>query len=241
MDIQNLSKSFGSVKALDSVSFSTPTDATVAVIGHNGSGKTTLLEIIMGIQQPSEGKIDLSAELSSAPLKEKIGVVLQKNNFYESATALELLRLFSTYYSGPVLPIDDLVDLLDMRPFINKRYGALSGGMQQKVNLALAFLNDPAVVVLDEPTTGLDPLARLDFWTTLRDLCRGRLVLVSSHYMSEVQENCTHLVHLDRGKLRYAGQIDSLLEQTGAPDLNSLYIRIAQESRSAHASRAAQD
>lgn len=236
MDVRNLSKNFGPVKALDSLSFSMPTNATVAVIGHNGSGKTTLLETIMGIQRPSRGEIDLSAELADAPLREKIGVVLQKNNFYESATTLELLRLFSTYYSGPVRPIDDLVDRLDLSPFLHKRYGSLSGGMQQKVNLALAFLNDPTIVILDEPTTGLDPLARLDFWATLRDLCDGRLVLVSSHYMSEVQENCTHLVHLDRGKLRYAGRIEPLLEQAGVPDLNSLYIRIAKEARPSRAS-----
>jgi len=236
MHVRNLSKSFGPVKALDSVTFSVPTDAVVAVIGHNGSGKTTLLEIIMGIQRASGGEIDLTEELCGAPLKEKVGVVLQKNNFYESATALELLRLFSTYYSGPVRSIDELIDRFELGPFVNKYYGTLSGGMQQKVNLALAFLNAPAVIVLDEPTTGLDPLARLDFWSTLQEFCEGRLMLVSSHYMSEVQENCTHLVLLDRGKLRYSGEVGPLLEQSRVPDLNSLYIRVAKQSREERAS-----
>lgn len=224
----NISKIYGGKTALSPISFSFTSPASVAVIGHNGSGKTTMLEILMGLTRPSTGYVDFSEETGGAPLKERIGVVLQENSFYEDATVMELLRLFRTYYHQ-TYDLGMLIKMLGVQSFVDKRYSQLSGGMKQKVNLALAFLNKPAVAILDEPTTGLDPVARAEFWDSLDTLCHNQLLFLSSHYMSEVQEHCSHVLYLNDGRLVYAGPIEGLLADQSCDDLSDVYLKIARE------------
>ncbi|WP_103061510.1 ABC transporter ATP-binding protein [Actinomyces qiguomingii] len=231
MRATNISKIYGEKTALSPISFSFNSPASVAVIGHNGSGKTTLLEILMGLTKPNTGNVDFSKETEGVPLKERIGVVLQENNFYEDATVMELLRLFRTYYDQ-TYDLGMLIEMLGIHNFVDKRYSQLSGGMKQKVNLALAFLNKPAVAILDEPTTGLDPVARAEFWDSLDTLCHGRLLFLSSHYMSEVQEHCSHVLFLNDSRLVYAGTIKGLLAEQSCNDLSDVYLKIARERQS---------
>lgn len=160
MRVNNLKKDFKDVEALKGISFEFEAPSFVGVIGHNGSGKTTMLEILMGIQTATSGTVDYSNEFELKDMKENIGVILQSNAFYSNMKVIELLRLFKSYYKD-TFEINYLMDKLKITDYQNKYYDKLSGGMKQKVNLALAFINKPKVVFLDEPTTGLVVYVRL--------------------------------------------------------------------------------
>lgn len=226
MIVDNIRKNFDDVEALKGISFKFEKPSFVGVIGHNGSGKTTLLEIMMGIQKPSSGSIDYTREFNGKNMKEKIGVILQTNAFYSNMKVIELLKLFQSYYRD-TYDLDYLMDLLKITDYKNKYYDKLSGGMKQKVNLALAFINKPKVVFLDEPTTGLDPMARHDLWKALELLCKDTLLFLSSHYMEEVQKYCSKLIYLKNGELLYAGDIIEFLKQQGNDDLSEVYLKIS--------------
>lgn len=226
MIVKDVKKEFENVKALKGISFEFEAPSFIGVIGHNGSGKTTLLEIMMGIQKPSSGEIDYTKEFDMKKMKEKIGVILQSNAFYNNMKVIELLKLFQSYYKD-TYDLDYLMDLLKITDYKNKYYDKLSGGMKQKVNLALAFINKPKVVFLDEPTTGLDPMARHDLWNALNLLCRDTLLFLSSHYMEEIQKYCSKLIYLKNGNLLYAGDIDEFLKQQGNDDLSEVYLKIS--------------
>lgn len=226
MIAKDIKKKFDDVEALKGISFEFVAPSFVGVIGHNGSGKTTLLEIMMGIQKPTSGEVDYIKEFNVNKMKEKIGVILQTNAFYSNMKVIELLKLFQSYYKE-TYDLGYLMDLLKITDYKNKYYDKLSGGMKQKVNLALAFINKPKVVFLDEPTTGLDPMARHDLWKALEVLCKDTLLFLSSHYMEEVQKYCDKLIYLKNGELLYAGDIDEFLKQQGNDDLSEVYLNIS--------------
>jgi ABC-2 type transport system ATP-binding protein len=226
MRVNNIKKDFKDVEALKGISFEFEAPSFVGVIGHNGSGKSTMLEILMGIQTATSGNVDYSNEFELKDMKENIGVILQSNAFYSNMKVIELLRLFKSYYKD-TFEINYLMDKLKITDYQNKYYDKLSGGMKQKVNLALAFINKPKVVFLDEPTTGLDPRARHDFWTVLKELCNDTLLFLSSHYMEEVQKYCDKIVYLKDGELLYAGALDKFFEQQESKDLSEIYLRIS--------------
>lgn len=226
MIVKDIKKKFDDVEALKGISIEFVAPSFVGVIGHNGSGKTTLLEIMMGIQKPTSGEVDYIKEFNVNKMKEKIGVILQTNAFYSNMKVIELLKLFQSYYKE-TYDLGYLMDLLKITDYKNKYYDKLSGGMKQKVNLALAFINKPKVVFLDEPTTGLDPMARHDLWKALEVLCKDTLLFLSSHYMEEVQKYCDKLIYLKNGELLYAGDIDEFLKQQGNDDLSEVYLNIS--------------
>jgi len=225
MKVKDLTKKYGDVTALSSVSFNFDSPCKVGVIGHNGSGKTTMLEILMGIKKPSSGIVDYQIA-SIKDIKEKVGVILQDSTYYRSIKVHELIRLFASYYKE-THDINYLMELLGVNKYQNKFYTQLSGGMRQKVDLLLAFINKPEFVFLDEPTTGLDPLSRKDFWDTLNLLCKDTILFLSSHYMEEVQDNCSGLIYLHDGKLVFAGKIKELLAKENSDSLSKVYIKIS--------------
>ncbi|MCI6693659.1 MAG: ABC transporter ATP-binding protein [Bacilli bacterium] len=224
MQVKSLFMKYGNVTALNNISFQFPAHSFVGVIGQNGSGKTTLLECFMGLRKPMSGEIDFSKELAGSKLNEKIGAVLQENNFYDSIKVKELLILFSTFYED-CYEVNDLMDRLRISDLRDRYYHELSGGMKQRVNLALAFLNKPSIVILDEPTTGLDPFARREFWNNLKDMARNTTVFLSSHYMEEIQQNCDSLIFLNKGDLIYSGAMSKLLSKYDKPDLEEIYMK----------------
>lgn len=135
-----------------------------------------------------------------------------------------MLILFSTFYED-CYEVNDLMDRLRISDLRDRYYHELSGGMKQRVNLALAFLNKPSIVILDEPTTGLDPFARREFWNNLKDMARNTTVFLSSHYMEEIQQNCDSLIFLNKGDLIYSGAMSKLLSKYDKPDLEEIYMK----------------
>jgi len=242
MIVKDIKKKFADVEVLKGISFEFAAPSFVGVIGHNGSGKTTLLEIMMGIQEPTFGEVDYTEEfyVKKKEMKEKIGVILQTNAFYNNMKVIELLKLFQSYYKD-TYDLDYLMNLLKITDYKNKYYDKISGGMKQKVNLALAFINKPKVAFLDEPTTGLDPMARHDLWKALEVLCKDTLLFLSSHYMEEVQKHCDKLVYLKNGELLYAGDTGEFLKQQGNDDLSEVYLKISGGDDNENADRAVED
>ena len=219
--VNNLSKAYGTTLALDNATLTIPDKKKTAVIGHNGSGKTTLLEILCGLRRFDQGTINLEFD---DEYKEKLGVILQDNAFYHDAKAIELIELFSTFYKTHA-DLDYIIKLTGIESFMNRFYRNLSGGMKQKVNIALALVNNPRILILDEPTTGLDPLARKELWQIITAFSQNTLTLISSHYMDEIERNCDYLIFLKDGKLIECDYVSAVLDRAKM-SLEDYYISV---------------
>jgi ABC-2 type transport system ATP-binding protein len=206
------------LRAVDGVSLALKPGVCFGLLGPNGAGKTTTIEILEGIQHPLSGEIvfqgkRVPAELSYREYAAEIGIQFQSTSLQERLTVEETLDLFSSFYER-LLPRQELIQWCDLSELLERDVNHLSGGQRQRVLLALALLNDPALVFLDEPTTGLDPGARRGFWELIRQVqSRGKTVLLTTHYMDEAYELCDEIAIMDRGKIIAQGAPDALLSK----------------------------
>jgi ABC-2 type transport system ATP-binding protein len=211
-----LTKHFGPVRAVDGVSFEIEPGRVVGLLGPNGSGKTTTLRMLLGLVAPTSGRIVIGdrpfAELPS-PAR-RVGAVLENRSFHPGRTARDHLRVLATEGSLPLTRVSAALGLVGLTEAADRRAGNFSLGMGQRLSLAAALLGDPDVVVLDEPTNGLDPAGIRWLRGLLRELAaEGRLVVVSSHVLAEVEQTVDEVLILDRGRLlahRSIAGIDSL-------------------------------
>ena len=212
--VDGLRKYYGDVKAVDGVGFEVGKGEVFGMLGPNGAGKTTTIEVLEGLRAPDGGKaevfgLDVSAHAES--IKERIGVQLQTVSLYPRLTVAELVALFSSFYKKH-LPTDQLIDSVDLRERAQARSMDLSGGQQQRLSIALALVNDPDLVFLDEPTTGLDPAARRALWDLVKGLqARGKTVMLTTHYMEEATELCDRVAIMDHGKILEMGPVPELI------------------------------
>ena len=188
--VDDVRKAYGAVKAVDGVSFEVRKGEIFGLLGPNGAGKTTTMEMIEGLHAPDAGNIavlGLEVARHAPAIKNRIGVQLQTAALYPQLTVTELLRLFGSFYDRR-LPVDRVIDDLELGEKRDAQTKTLSGGQQQRLSVALALVNDPEVVFLDEPTTGLDPAARQGLWQVVRRLQgEGRTILMTTHYMEEAE------------------------------------------------------
>jgi ABC-2 type transport system ATP-binding protein len=212
--VDEVHKSYGSVKAVDGVSFKVAKGEIFGLLGPNGAGKTTTMEMIEGLHAPDSGEIEvlgMDVRRLARSIKNRIGVQLQTAALYPQLTVGELLALFGSFYNTR-LPVDDLVNDLELGEKRNAQVKTLSGGQQQRLSVALAMVNDPEVVFLDEPTTGLDPAARQSLWGVIRRLkADGRTILMTTHYMEEAEALCDRLAIMDHGRILDSGTADELI------------------------------
>lgn len=224
INVKDLVKNYGNTCALKGISFAIPDKSIVGLVGHNGSGKTTLLDIISGLKPFDQGSMNITIDRK---MKRKLGVVLQNNAFYDDAKVGELLSLFGSFYKN-TMEINELIQITGIEKYVDKLYRNLSGGMKQKVNIALALINRPELLILDEPTTGLDPLARRELWKIVKKYASEATVIISSHYMDEVEENCDYLLFLKDGNVVENGPLKQILERKNM-NLDNYYVMINEQ------------
>lgn len=192
--VENLSKSFGSLKAVDDLSFSVQSGKLFAFLGQNGAGKSTTINMLIGTLNSDNGMIFYAGEKSFKDFKEKIGVVFQNNILDEALTVEENLKLFGRLYATNKNSIksryEELAKLFDFKSFEKKRFKTLSGGQKRRVEIARALFNTPEILFLDEPTTGLDPKTRIDVWKIINKIRKetGMTVFLTTHYMEETND-----------------------------------------------------
>jgi ABC-2 type transport system ATP-binding protein len=202
--VQNVVKRFGDFTAVDGVSFTVHRGEIFGILGPNGAGKTTILEIIEGLQNPTTGQttvLNFDTRRDANKVKENIGVQLQASAYFEYLTLIEILRLFGRFYQKQTDPMR-LLEKVGLTEKAMATVGSLSGGQRQRFIIAAALVNDPEVVFLDEPTTGLDPQARQNLWGFIREMhAEGRTIILTTHYMEEAQLLCHRVAIMDHGKI----------------------------------------
>lgn len=212
--VTDLKKHYGDVKAVDGVSFEVARGEVFGMLGPNGAGKTTTIEVLEGLRPPESGTVEvLGLDVCNHPqaIKERIGVQLQSVSLYPRLTVTELLDLFGSFFRHHV-PTQQLIDAVDLGERADARSMNLSGGQQQRLSIALALVNDPELVFLDEPTTGLDPQARRSLWDLVKGLqAKGKTVMLTTHYMEEAAELCDRVAIMDHGHILEMGTVPELI------------------------------
>mgnify|MGYP006282609869 CR=1 FL=1 len=204
IETSGLARRYGEVTALDGIDLTVDSGSVVGLLGPNGAGKTTLVEILEGLREPSEGRVSVfgsDPRDAGSSLRERIGVQLQRTSFPDTLSVTEILELFRSFYRDPV-PVDELLDTVQLREKARARPGELSGGQRQRLALATALVGRPELLILDEPTAGLDPGARRSLHELIRGLQGdGRTILLTTHYTEEAEKLCDRILVLSEGEL----------------------------------------
>lgn len=218
IEVNNLRKEYGDLVAVNNISFSVNKGEVFAFLGPNGAGKTTTVEMIESIRQPSNGNIkilgkDISTSFSD--VKENIGVLPQEFHSFERLNVKETLIFFSKLFKKRA-NIDEIIDAMDLKDKENTLYMNLSGGLKQRVGVAISLVNDPEIVFLDEPTTGLDPKARREVWEVIANLRnRGKTIFLTTHYMEEAEYLADTITIIHKGNIIAQGSLDVLINKFG--------------------------
>jgi ABC-2 type transport system ATP-binding protein len=209
-------KHFKEVTAVNHISLQIEKGTFLALLGPNGAGKTTLVEMIEGLQQPDSGSIQLFGRNwpgNENFLHHQLGISLQETRFVDKLTVSETLRLFASFYGLKVERIDEVIDMTGLEEKKKSYTVNLSGGQRQRLALSIALLNKPSLLLLDEPTTGLDPVSRRELWHILLGLKKnfGTTLILTSHYMEEASFLCDEIVIMDHGRILAKGSLEQLL------------------------------
>jgi len=216
ISIKNLVKNYGSFAAVKGISFDVQRGEIFGLLGQNGAGKSTTLEIIETLREKTSGEVIVNGfNLDKDPdqIKKIIGVQLQTSGFYPNLRLVELIGLFAGLYNRKVNPMD-LLKLVNLEEKYKNKFKELSGGQKQRFSIATTLINDPVVVFLDEPTTGLDPQARRNLWQLIRDIRdKGTTVILTTHYMDEAEALCDRVAIMDTGNIIALDTPDRLIDK----------------------------
>ena len=225
IEIKNLYKKFGKVEVLTGLDLTINSDdsggAIFAVLGPNGSGKTTLIKSILGMVIPNKGQIEINGEsvLKKHDYRNNINYLPQIANFPSNLSVNELVKMVKNLRPKPASD-QDIINLFGLTPFLDKKLGNLSGGTKQKVNILLTFMFDSELIILDEPTTGLDPISLINLKNIiLAEKAKGKTILITSHIMSFVEEMADEIVFLLDGKIYFKGTLAAIKEETNQMNL----------------------
>ena len=226
--VEKLYKTFGKVKVLKNLDLEINSGGIFAVLGPNGSGKTTLIKSILGMVIPEKGNIKIKGEkiLNTHLYRNSINYLPQIANFPSNLTVIELIQMIKDIRDKEANE-DHLIELFDLQPFLKQKLGNLSGGTRQKVNLILTCMFDSEIIMLDEPTTGLDPISLIRLKGIINEEKeRGKTILITSHIMSFVEEMADEIVFLLDGKIYFKGKVSELKKQTNQTDLEHAIANI---------------
>ena len=226
VELQHVSKRFGDRLAVDGLDLSVPAGTCYGLLGPNGAGKTTTLRMIYGVTRPTSGVVsvfglDVGKEIRA--VRRRLGVTMQENVFIDALSPTENLRVFGRYHllseSALTTRIEELLDFLELRSHATVPVKALSGGFKRRLAIAVSLLNRPELLILDEPTTGLDPAVRLALWSRVRALRNaGTTVLLTTHYMDEAERLCDRVAIIAGGRVVAEGSPAALIREHLAPD-----------------------
>jgi ABC-2 type transport system ATP-binding protein len=237
IEVRNVSKSFKDVDAVRNISLQVESGEALALLGPNGAGKTTLVEMIEGVQIPDSGEILIlgkSWKNDEYFLRQQIGLALQETRFQERLTVEETLRLFASFYQLKKERTNEVLEIIQLESKSRTWVVELSGGQRQRLALGIAILQRPQILILDEPTTGLDPNARRDLWKILEDFkATGTTLILTTHYMEEAEFLCERILMLNHGEILADGTLNQLLDKFGEGDLIEYVIKDANPSTEA--------
>lgn len=222
IDINNVSKSYAGNSVLSNINLQINSGECIVLIGHNGAGKTTLMKLMLGLTRPSTGRINVFAQNPAFSAKtaqhQSLGYLPESVAFHEAMTGRELMHFYSRLKSLPNSECDDLLDLVGLQAAADRRIGTYSKGMRQRLGLAQAMLGQPQLLFLDEPTTGLDPQLRQQFYELIEQLHqRGTTSVISSHALNEVEARADRFIIMKSGRMIASGSLHELYQQAALP------------------------
>ncbi|MFW2476436.1 MAG: ABC transporter ATP-binding protein [Sediminibacterium sp.] len=216
IQVNNLHKKYGDFEAVKGLSFEVLEGEIFGLLGPNGAGKSTTLEIIETLREKTSGEITVAGfDLDKQPneIKKIIGVQLQTSGYYPGLNLMELLELFAGLYNRDINAMD-LLDTVNLRDKAKAKYKDLSGGQKQRFSIATTLINEPSIIFLDEPTTGLDPQARRNLWDLIRQIRdKGTTVIITTHYMDEAEILCDRVAIVDKGNIIALNSPDKLIDE----------------------------
>jgi len=213
IEVKELVKTYPGVRAVDNVSLAIREGICFGLLGPNGAGKTTLIEIVEGIQRPDSGSTAYKGAPVGDRFRKEAGIQFQVTSLQEFLTVRETLRLFKDLYTT-TMDLGEVIRLCALDEFLDRDTRNLSGGQRQRLLMALAIINDPHVLFLDEPTTGLDPQSRRNFWDLINLIkSRGKTIVLTTHYMDEAYTLCDEIAIMDRGRIILQGTPEHLLKE----------------------------
>ncbi|MEO7292473.1 MAG: ABC transporter ATP-binding protein [Ginsengibacter sp.] len=216
ISVKDLKKKYGSFEAVKGISFDVLEGEIFGLLGPNGAGKSTTLEIIETLRDKTSGTVTVDGiDLDKDPdkIKKIIGVQLQASGFYPGLNLVELIKLFGGLYNQPVKP-SEFLQLVNLEDKAKNKYKELSGGQKQRFSIATTLINQPKIIFLDEPTTGLDPQARRNLWDLIKDIrSKGTTVIITTHYMDEAEQLCDRVAIMDEGKIIALDSPDKLIDE----------------------------
>jgi ABC-2 type transport system ATP-binding protein len=229
IEVKDVWKSFKTVQAVKGISLNIPKGQFVALLGPNGAGKTTLVEMIEGIQKPDKGEITIMGKHwkgNEDELHRIIGLSLQETRFIDKLRVTETLHLFASFFNLGKKRVDEIIDLIGLEDKRRSYVVNLSGGQRQRLAIGISLINSPAILLLDEPTTGLDPNARREIWDILMNLKKmsETSMILTTHYMDEAEKLCDHIIILDNGVILREGTLDQLLVESRT--LDDLFVSL---------------
>ncbi len=225
---ENISKSFGKLEVLQNITLNLEIGQSVAILGPNGSGKTTLIKSLLGMVIPDSGQILFDGKniKNEFAYRSEIGYMPQIGNYPPNLKIAQLIEMMKDIRKGKkegIIIDEEIIELFKLKEMYQKPLGTLSGGTKQKVSAALAFLFDPKVLILDEPTAGLDPLAsELLKGKILEEKRKGKLIIITSHIMADLEELSTHVMYMQEGKLKIFKELEDLRVEYGEERLGKI-------------------
>lgn len=241
IEVIDLSKSYGSLNAVDAISFQVEQGEIFSLLGPNGAGKTTTVEILEGLRQRDAGTVQVMGMdpwKDGYELHKKIGVIPQGFRFFDKSTPIEAIKYYASLFNVQAYPEKILSEVI-LTDSKNVIFENLSGGQKQKLGLALALVNEPQLLFLDEPTTGLDPQARRAMWDVMRSLKQqGRTILLTTHYLEEAELLADKVAIMTKGKIIASGSPEELINTYGSPkrmvavsdSLEDIFVKLVGEN-----------
>ncbi|NOX34924.1 MAG: ABC transporter ATP-binding protein [Deltaproteobacteria bacterium] len=235
IEVKNLKKAYKGKKAVDGVSISIPKGSCFGLLGPNGAGKTTIVEIMENIIQPDSGDILYKGDKRNKTFNQEIGIQFQHTELLAFLTVEETLKTFAAFYQKH-LPVEDILSLCMLENIKKSLNNKISGGQRQRLLLGLALLNEPELIFLDEPSTGLDPQARKHIWNIIRDMNdNGKTIILTTHYMEEAQSLCDTIAIMDKGSIIDQGSPESLMDkhcrdENTPRNLESVFLKLTGKS-----------